>query len=260
MHQILTREACAGTHYFNRTDVRLSRSKDKSEWVSFATPVLINPETFEVVPKLLEARRPTRVAPRVVTDPTLLTGLARCANCGGGIKIRTGKGGRYRYYTCTNRVNEGASSCKGRSIPMPVLDGIVLDSLEERIFAPDPLEASLRGLLDRARNKTEVNASKAKDLRRKLREVEGRIERLYAALADGTVGDTDMFCRSLSQVEGEREEALRMIAALEKHPEVPRHLLTKSNIARFATVARARLRDENASLRKDHMQHLGGRV
>jgi hypothetical protein len=44
-----------------------------------------------------------------------------------GMTIRTGKGGRYRYYTCNNRVNEGATSCKGRSIPMPVLDGIVLE-------------------------------------------------------------------------------------------------------------------------------------
>lgn len=103
---------------------------------------------------------------------------------------------------------------------------------------------------NRARNKTTVNASKAKELRKTLREVEGRIERLYAALADGTIGDTDMFRKSLAQVEGNWEETLRMIAALEKHREVPRHLLTKSNIARFASVARAQLRNENASLRK----------
>jgi hypothetical protein len=118
----------------------------------------------------------------------------------------------------------------------------------------------LRGLLDRARNKTTVKASKAKGLRRKLREVEGRIERLYAALADGTFGDTDMFRRLLAQIEGEREEALRMIAALEKHREVPRHLLTKSNIARFATVARDRLHNENASLREGYMRHSVSRV
>jgi site-specific DNA recombinase len=48
--------------------------------------------------------------------------------------IRTGKSGRYRYYTCNNRGNEGATSCKGRSIPMPVLDQLVLDNLEERIL------------------------------------------------------------------------------------------------------------------------------
>jgi site-specific DNA recombinase len=143
--------------------VRLNRNKDKSEWVSFPTPVIIDPETFEAVQKLLEARRPTRVPPRVVTGPTHLTGLARCAECGGGMTIRTGKGGRYRYYTCNRRVNEGASSCKGRSIPMPVLDGIVLESLEERIFAPDRLEALLRGLLDRARNKTATVEKKIKE-------------------------------------------------------------------------------------------------
>jgi site-specific DNA recombinase len=143
--------------------VRLNRNKDKSEWIFFPTPVIIDPETFEAVQKLLEARRPTRVPPRVVTGPTHLTGLARCAECGGGMTIRTGKGGRYRYYTCNRRVNEGASSCKGRSIPMPVLDGIVLESLEERIFAPDRLEALLRGLLDRARNKTATVEKKIKE-------------------------------------------------------------------------------------------------
>jgi site-specific DNA recombinase len=68
-----------------------------------------------------------------------------------------------------------------------------------------------------------------------------------------------MFRKSLAQVERDREETLRMIAALEKHREVPRHLLT-SNIARFASAARARLRDENASLRKGYMRHLLSRV
>jgi hypothetical protein len=51
-----------------------------------------------------------------------------------------------------------------------------------------------------------------------------------------------------------------MLAALEKHREVPRDQLTKSNIARFATVARGRLRNESASLRKGDRRHLVSRV
>ncbi|WP_269084329.1 zinc ribbon domain-containing protein, partial [Acetobacter tropicalis] len=39
-------------------------------------------------------------APRIVNGPCLLTGLAVCATCGGGMTLRTGKYGRYRYYTC----------------------------------------------------------------------------------------------------------------------------------------------------------------
>ena len=262
VHQVLTREAYAGTHYFNRTEAKRKRGKEKTEWVAFETPVIIDPEVFRAVQHMLEARRPTRVAPRVVTGPTLLTGLVRCETCGGGMTTRTAKDGRYRYYTCNNRVNEGATSCKGRNIPMPVLDSLVLDNLEARIVARERLEALLRGLLDRASNKTEVNAVKAKELRKKLRETEGKIERLFNALAGGTVDDTAMFRRSMAQLEAERDEVLRMIAALEKHREVPRHLLTKRNIARFAEVARARLRlgVESASLRKSYMRQLVSRI
>jgi site-specific DNA recombinase len=51
-----------------------------------------------------------------------------------------------------------------------------------------------------------------------------------------------------------------MIAALEKHRDVPRHLLTKRNIERFAAAARTRLRDENARLRKGYMRQLVSRI
>jgi site-specific DNA recombinase len=260
VHQVLTREAYAGTHYFNRTEAKRKRGKEKAEWVAFETPVIIDPEVFHAVQKMLEARRPTRVPPRVVTGPTLLTGLVRCETCGGGMTIRTGKGGRYRYYTCNNRVNEGPTSCKGRNIPMQVLDSIIIDNLEDRILAPERLEPMLKVILDRARNRTSENAAKAKELRKKLRGTEGKIERLFAALAEGTVGDTDMFRRSMALVEAERDEVLHLIAALEKHRDVPRHLLTKRNIERFATAARARLRNENARLRKGYMRQLISRI
>jgi site-specific DNA recombinase len=143
---------------------------------------------------------------------------------------------------------------------MQVLDSLIVDNLEARILAPQRLKTLLRGLLDRARNKTEVNAAKAKELRKKLRETEGKIERLYGALADGTVGDTAMFRRSLNNVKAERDETLRMIAALEKHREVSRHLLTRRNIERFAEAARARLRHESASLRKGNMRQLVSQI
>ena len=96
VHQILTREAYAGTHYFNRTEFRRRRNKDKAEWIAFATPVIIHPEIFQEIRNKLESRRPTRIPPRLVDGPTLLTGIAKCASCGGGMTIRTGKGGRYR--------------------------------------------------------------------------------------------------------------------------------------------------------------------
>jgi ssDNA-binding Zn-finger/Zn-ribbon topoisomerase 1 len=81
------------------------------------------------------------VPPRSINGQTLLTGMAKCGTCGGGMTIRIGKGGRYRYYTYNNRVNEGATTCKGRNIPITLLDGLVTGAMEARLFAPDRLPA-----------------------------------------------------------------------------------------------------------------------
>ncbi|MHB1543779.1 MAG: hypothetical protein ACYCS1_03040 [Gammaproteobacteria bacterium] len=78
----------------------------------------------------------------------------------------TGKSGRYRYYTCNNRVNEAPTSRKSWNIPMLVLESIVVDNLEDRIFAPERLEPMVKAILDRARNKVIENAEKVEELRK----------------------------------------------------------------------------------------------
>jgi len=56
------------------------------------------------------------------------------------------------------------------------------------------------------------------------------------------------FRRSLSKIENEREEIVRSIAARNRWQDVPRHLLTKDNMGRFAAAALERLRGEDATL------------
>ena len=67
-----------------------------------AVPAIVDKDEFEVVQMLLKSSSPAMVAPRIVSGPTLLTGICFCAGCGGAM-LRTGKSGRYRYYTCRNR-------------------------------------------------------------------------------------------------------------------------------------------------------------
>jgi site-specific DNA recombinase len=50
--------------------------------------------------------------------------------------IRTGKGGRYRYYTCSIKARQGETGCEGRSIPMDKLDGVVIDHIEREFLDP----------------------------------------------------------------------------------------------------------------------------
>ena len=72
--------------------------------------------------------------------------------------------------------------------------------------------------------------------------------------------DTALFRRSLSQIETDREEIVRNIAALERRQDVPRHLLTEDNMARFAAAARERLRSEDPTLRKGYVRQFVDRI
>jgi site-specific DNA recombinase len=46
---------------------------------------------FEAVQALLKARSPAMNAPRIVSGPTLLTGICFCAARGGAMTLRTGE-------------------------------------------------------------------------------------------------------------------------------------------------------------------------
>jgi len=106
VHRILTRRTYAGAHEFNK------RSKSKelkpiSEVVTVPVPPIIDQITFDAVQAHLRARNPKVTPARVVSGPTLLTGICFCADCGGAMTLRTGKGGRYRYYTCSIKARQG---------------------------------------------------------------------------------------------------------------------------------------------------------
>ena len=91
VHRILTCETYAGTHWFNVIDRKSGHKRPRSEWVPTDVPPVIAREAFEQVQGLLASRNPKQTPPRVVSGPTLLTGLAVCARCRSGMMLRTRK-------------------------------------------------------------------------------------------------------------------------------------------------------------------------
>ncbi|MDA8050488.1 MAG: zinc ribbon domain-containing protein [Rhodospirillales bacterium] len=120
--------------------------KPVSEIVVVEVPPLIDQATFGAVQAHLRARNPKVTPARVVSGPTLLTGICFCATCGGAMTLRTGKGGRYRYYTCSIKARQGETGCNGRSIPMGKLDNLVAEHIAERLLQPERLETILASL------------------------------------------------------------------------------------------------------------------
>jgi hypothetical protein len=122
IHSLLTKQTYVGTHYFNRMDSRKQQRKPVSEWIPVSVPAIIGEAQFNQVQGLLKARNPKKTPPGSVSGPTLLAGIARCRHCGEPMMLRTGKSGRYRYYTCSQQARFGKTACQGESVRLDQLD------------------------------------------------------------------------------------------------------------------------------------------
>jgi DNA invertase Pin-like site-specific DNA recombinase len=111
VHRILTRAAYIGRHEFNKRS-KSKELKPVSEVIAVEVPPLIDQSTFDAVQTHLRARNPNVTPARVVSGPTLLTGICFCAECGGAMTLRTGKGGRYRYYNARSKPDRARPAAK----------------------------------------------------------------------------------------------------------------------------------------------------
>ena len=116
VHKVLTRTTYIGRQRFNTKYWKTRERKPEAEIVEMAVPSIIEAAEFEAVQTLLKTRCPALTAPRIVSGPTLLTGICFCAACGGAMTLRTGKSGRSKYYTCSTRSRQGETGCKGRTV------------------------------------------------------------------------------------------------------------------------------------------------
>jgi len=259
VHGILTSTALKGLHHFNRKASKTRKVKDRAEWIPFETPVIIDPTVFDRVQGLLAARAPAATPPREVNGPTLLIGVAKCSS-GSGMTVRTGKGGRYKYYTCARHMNQGGCDCSRKSIPMPTLDGMVLKELESRIFVPERLEAILTDLIDRTRRAETEGKARARDLHREARDITAKLDRLYDALSEGTVQKTDTFQGKVAQLEKQRDEIIRLKSQTARQSTLPAKVLAKNNLERFTAEVRANLHDTNPAFRRAYLRQFVDRV
>ena len=260
VHKILTNTACKGIHHFNKRNHKTRTLKPVEEWVPLETPIIIEPQVFDVVQQMLANHRPSVTPPRIVNGPTLLTGLAKCASCGGGMTLRTGKSGRYRYYTCNSRSTKGPQGCGGRSVPMEKLDELILSELEQTFFQRDRIKVIINELVRRRSGKADDGHLEEKRLRSELRAVELKIDRLMDAVADGLVGNSDSFKAKLASFEQQRDELIRQTSVRKRSDNLPAVPLSDKNIDRFTKSVRLKLRDRDSNFRKRYLNLFVDRI
>lgn len=261
VHRLLTRPTYAGRHEFNKRG-KNKELKPAEEVIAVEVPAIIDQATFDAVQAHLKARSPKVAHPQVVGGPTLLTGLIHCGKCGGAMTIRTGKGGRYRYYTCSMKARQGATACEGTTVAMERLDDLVANHLAERLLDPDRLEDVLSEVLDRRQERSERRREHIAELNKRAAETELRLKRLYDAIESG-VADLDdpalkdridglKATRDQARADAERASALLVSSA--------QQAITPTMLRDFASTARRRIRLEGGGYRRDHLRALAQRV
>lgn len=261
VHRILTRRTYMGEHEFNKRS-KSKELKPKTEIVVVPVLPIIDKETFEAVQKLLKARNPKVMPSRVISGPTMLTGMIHCAKCGGAMTIRTGKGGRYRYYACSMKARQGPTACEGMAVPMDKLDDLVADHLEKQLLQPERLETILASVLDRRQEQSERRRDHIAELNKRSAESELRLKRLYDAIEAGVVDLDDpalkdridglKVIRDQAKADAERAQAMLQTSGSKA--------VTPQMLRKFASTARQRIRLDGGGYRRDHLRALAQRV
>jgi DNA invertase Pin-like site-specific DNA recombinase len=261
VHKVLTRTTYVGRHRFNTKFWKTRERKAETEIVEMAVPPIVDAAEFEAVQLLLKSRSPAMVAPRIVSGPTLLTGICFCAACGGAMTLRTGKSGRYRYYTCCTKARQGETGCPGRTVPMEKLDNLVAVYIEQRLLQPKRLEQLLSHVLDRRTERAERRRSHIAELRKRASEADAKLKRLYDAIENGVADLSDPMLKDrIGELKATRDQARLDAERAEDAIERGGPAITPQALKTFARTALKRMRTESGGYRRDHLRALAQRV
>jgi hypothetical protein len=229
--------------------------------IAVEVPAIIDQATFDAVQAHFKARNEGRPSagrrwPDAADGPDPLREVRRRDD------DRTGKGGRYRYYTCSMKARQGATACEGMTVSMERLDDLVANYLADRLLDPDRLEDVLAEVLDRRQERSDRRREHIAELNRRSAETELRLKRLYDAIESG-VADLDdpalrdrivalKATRDQARADAERASALLLNST--------QQAITPATLRKFASTARRRIRTEGGGYRRDHLRALAQRV
>jgi DNA invertase Pin-like site-specific DNA recombinase len=134
VHEVLANRTYMGEFHFNKRDAKNQQTKPQSEWIKVSVEPIVDAATFQAVQDRKASRLPSIIPAKVVSSPTLLTGVLKCGRCGAGMTLMTGKSGKYRYYKCNTRIGKGNHLCDNPAIPMKATAGT--QCLADKVLAP----------------------------------------------------------------------------------------------------------------------------
>lgn len=191
--RMLKNQSYTGTLLYNKTGEKVIREYDdetgrvkkkrtaipkkKKEWVVMESTheAIVSKEEFDKVQQIIRSR----AVKRSPNKQYPLSGLAKCAKCGGALvacKKKNNYGKQYYYYRCFTYQSQGKAVCEGVSIAMYKLNAIVQYKLQQQLL-------TIRNDLDFWKHYKE-NDLLSVTIEEQIKEIEGEIRRKQKDIAD----------------------------------------------------------------------------
>ncbi len=200
----------------------LTVTNPRDEWIVAENTheALVDKETFDLVRR----RTTSRTYEKKGEFYNLFSGIAKCADCGRNMSATgTRKKGSPANLTCGGYKLYGGGECSNHFIDYNVLYEIVLTSLKEQLSISQEERSSI---LDSAQKrqlsvvKQQDNTKERADIKKRLRELESMIGKLYEDNATGRLADARMN-KLLPKYEQEAETLENRMAAMEAEKAAP---------------------------------------
>ncbi|MBQ0942286.1 recombinase family protein [Ideonella sp. 4Y16] len=256
--QIVNSTTYCGDYVFNRRDSRTGEFREDDEWVITKVPAIVTKEDVEKAAALRADRAPNKGSTefRKAASKTLLTGLAKCAHCGAGLVLVSGKGGAYDYYRCGTRVYKGSDLCDMPNVPREELDAVVLQVVADQVLQPERIE----GMLEQLR--TDIAAMQAPDrereklLQRQLARATEQINTWYELVESGKLEMLDSLRDRLTSAQKQMAHMSAELAEIGKRRQVPLKKFGKSQIDGFAGTIRSEIMVPGSKYAKPYLSAL----
>jgi site-specific DNA recombinase len=196
-----------------RRSPRTLQETPKDQWIQIPVPALVDERTFDLAQERLQDNK--KFAPRRTVEPSILQGLAHCAQCGYAL-YRTSTRSSARkiyYYRCLGSDAwryQGQARCSAQPIRLDLLEDTVWSEVARLLEDPALIQAELTRRVQAAR--TSHPAKQHKDrIAHELAQSQRRAERLLTAYQEDLLS-LDELRRRMPEL---RQQETRLKAELE---------------------------------------------
>ena len=206
VYRTLTNEVYTGTLVWGVT------AKDKLPpiRVEGAFPAIVSREEYDRVARVMHANAPDKQHPQRTASPYLLSGLAKCAECGKALIGQEAKSGQYAYYVCHSLLKRGKGTCDTPRLSARRFESTIIDQIRVNVLT----DSNMRTLVELVNEELDEVFQEQKErleaMEEELLEVRRRMDRLWYAVETTDLEINDIIPRLREHQE--RQEKLEVAA------------------------------------------------